>query len=300
MSCAPFLAQRLFSVKGLVAVVTGGGTGIGLMATQALAANGAKVYIIGRRKEALDNVVKNYSDVEGKIVPLQGDVTKKADLKRIVDEIKKEHEGIHILVNNAGISGEVTRVSKEASAEEVSQKLWEEQTFEGWDDVFRTNISSVFFTTAAFLPLLQKYTFGGDAAGKAIYERYQTGVITISSISGLIKSAQNHFAYNASKGAAVHLNRLMSTEWSHLGIRFNTIAPGVFPSEMTADGSDDKQKSSLDDFDPSSLSIPADRAGSDEDMGGTVLYLSSRAGQYTAGVVLPVDGATLSTNPSAY
>jgi NAD(P)-dependent dehydrogenase (short-subunit alcohol dehydrogenase family) len=77
----------------------------------------------------------------------------------------------------------------------------------------------------------------------------------------------------------VHLNRLMSTEWSHLGIRFNTIAPGVFPSEMTTDGSDDKQKSSLDDFDPSSLSIPANRPGSDEDMGGSVLYLSSRAGQ---------------------
>lgn len=300
MSCTNFAVSKLFSVKGLVAVVTGGGTGIGLMATQALAANGAKVYIIGRRKEALDNVVKNYSDVEGKIVPIQGDITKKEDIKRIIAEIKKEHEGIHILVNNAGISGEVTRVSKEASAQEVSDKLWDEQTFEGWDNVFRTNVSSAFFVTAAFLPLLQKYTFGGDAAGKAIYEKYQTGVITISSISGLIKIAQNHFAYNSSKGAAVHLNRLMSTEWSHLGIRFNTIAPGIFPSEMTTDGSDDKQKSSLDGFDPSSMSIPADRAGTDEDMGGSILYLSSRAGQYTSGTVIPVDGATLATNPSAY
>ncbi|KWU44198.1 short-chain dehydrogenase [Rhodotorula sp. JG-1b] len=300
MSCAPFLVPRLFSVKGLVAVVTGGGTGIGLMATQALAANGAKVYIVGRRKEALDNVVKHYSDVEGKIIPLQGDVTKKDDLKRIVDQIKKEDEGIHILVNNAGIVGEVTQVGKEASGEELRDKFWEGQTYEGWENVFRTNVSSVFFTTAAFLPLLQRYTFGGDAAGKAIYDKYQTGVITISSISGLLKISQNHFAYNSSKGATIHLNRMMSQEWAHTGIRFNTIAPGMFPSEMTTTGSDDKQKSSLKGFNPKSMLIPAERAGEDEDLGGTVLYLSSRAGQYTSGVVLPVDGATLATNPSAY
>ncbi|GAA5975800.1 hypothetical protein JCM10908_005284 [Rhodotorula pacifica] len=300
MSCANFLAQKLFSVKGLVAVVTGGGTGIGLMATQALAANGAKVYIVGRRKEALDNVVQHYSDVEGKIVALQGDVTKKADLERIVNEIKKEHEGIHILVNNAGIVGEVTQVRKEMSAKELSDNFWEGQSFDGWDNVFRTNVSSVFFTTAAFLPLLEKYTFGGDAAGKAIYDRYQSGVITISSISGLFKLSQNHFAYNSSKAAVIHLNRMMSTEWAHTGIRFNTIAPGMFPSEMTTTGSDEKQKSSLKGFNPKSMLIPAERAGEDEDLGGTVLYLSSRAGQYTSGVVLPVDGATLATNPSAY
>ncbi|GAA6013617.1 hypothetical protein JCM8202_000753 [Rhodotorula sphaerocarpa] len=300
MSSANFLAQKLFSVKGLTAVVTGGGSGIGLMATQALAANGAKVYIVGRRIEALQNVVKNYSDCDGKIVPIQGDITKKEDLKRIVAEVKKQDEGIHILVNNAGIVGPVTRVGKDASAEEISKKVMENETFEGWDNVWRTNVSSAWFVTVAFLPLLQKYNFGGDAAGRTIYEKYQTGVINISSISGLIKISQNHFAYNSTKGACIHLTRMLGTEFSHLGIRFNTIAPGMFPSEMTASGSDDKQKSSLEGFDPSSMSIPANRVGSDEDMGGSILYLCGRGGQYTAGAVLPVDGATLATNPSAY
>lgn len=72
---------------------------------------------------------------------------------------------------------------------------------------------------------------------------------------------------------------MLGTEFSHLGIRFNTIAPGMFPSEMTASGSDDKQKSSLEGFDPSSMSIPANRVGSDEDMGGSILYLCGRGGQ---------------------
>lgn len=122
------------------------------------------------------------------------------------------------------------------SVEELSQKLWDEQTVEGWDDVFRTNVHSIFYMTVAFLPLLQKFTNGTDPAGRAIYERYQSVVINTTSISGLIKKAQNHFACefvvprdrlvetdpllsidNASKGAANHLQRLMATEFAHTG-----------------------------------------------------------------------------------
>merc|ERR1711939_261724 len=261
MSSSHLLASRPFSVKGLVALVSGGGTGIGLMATQALAANGAKVYIVGRRKEALDRVVSVYSpNVDGQIIALPGDVTDKSDKKRLA-----------------------------------------EQTFDGWTEVFKTNVSSIFYMTAAFLPLLAKFTNGGDPAGRAIYENYQSVVINTTSISGLIKLAQNHFAYNASKGAANHLQRLMATEFAHTGVRINSIAPGVFPSEMTGSGSDDKNKTSLEgQFDPSSIKCPAGRAGTEEDMAGVVLMLASRAGQYTNGVIIPVDGGTLSMNPSAY
>lgn len=99
------------------------------------------------------------------------------------------------------------------------------------------------------------------------------------SFSRILVYSCSHFAYNSSKGATIHLNRMMSQEWAHTGIRFNTIAPGMFPSEMTTTGSDGKQKSSLKGFNPKSMLIPAERAGEDEDLGGTVLYLSSRAGQ---------------------
>ncbi|GAA5988074.1 hypothetical protein JCM11641_007922 [Rhodosporidiobolus odoratus] len=204
-------------------------------------------------------------------------------------------------VNNAGIAGPTTTLNDDKrSLEDLSADLFSEEQ-SAWDDVFRTNVQSIFYTTVAFLPLLKAFTFGGDAAGKAIYEKYQTVVINTTSISGLVKKAQNHFAYNASKGAANHLQRLLATEFAHTGVRFNSIAPGVFPSEMTGQGSDENNKVSLEgQFDPKSLSVPAGRAGDEEEMGGTFLYLASRAGQYTNGVILPVDGGLLSTNPSSY
>ncbi|GAA5861223.1 hypothetical protein JCM8547_008524 [Rhodosporidiobolus lusitaniae] len=100
---------------------------------------------------------------------------------------------------------------------------------------------------------------------------------------------------NASKAAAVHLTRLLATEFAYTAVRVNTIAPGPFPSEMTRDSADERNK-----FDPKTLNIPAGRAGDDKSMGGTFLYLASRAGQYTNGAIIPLDGGALLTNPSAY
>jgi len=300
------LASKLFSVKGLVAVVTGGGSGIGLMMTNALAANGARVYITGRRKEYLATVVEKYGQgIEGEIIAMPGDVTNKDDLKRIAKEIGDKEGGIHILCANAGIAAgslqSKTKLDGLETAQDFSDAHLKEE-FGGWDDVFRTNASSVFFTTMAFLPLLEKFTWGRDPAGKAIYEKYQTGVISTTSISGLVRKSQNHFAYNASKAAANHIHRMLATEvGAKFGVRFNSIAPGAFPSEMTGSGSDENNRTSLENqFDPKSLGVPADRAGMEEEMGGLTLFLSSRAGQYTDGVTNVIDGGTLSTNPSCY
>jgi NADPH:quinone reductase-like Zn-dependent oxidoreductase len=103
-SNADLKASKLFDVSGLTAVVTGGGTGIGLMITQALVSNGATVYITGRRKEALDKVVEEYSDGPGKIVALPGDITKKDECIRLAKEVgQAESNGVHALINNAGM-----------------------------------------------------------------------------------------------------------------------------------------------------------------------------------------------------
>ncbi|BGP38530.1 hypothetical protein JCM10449v2_002464 [Rhodotorula kratochvilovae] len=301
MSTAHLSVPTLFNVNGLVALISGGGTGIGLMATQALAANGAKVYIVGRRQEALDRVVEVYGPLsKGQIIPLVGDVTKKEDVLRLAAEIKEREGGLHILINNAGISGPRTPWTKDTPVEQLSHDLLQESE-EGWADVFRTNTTSIYYMSVAFLPLLHKFTFGGDAAGRAIYEKYQTGIINITSISGLVKVAQNHFCYNASKAAANHLHRMMATEFAHTGVRVNSIAPGLFPTEMTArgKGSDANNKTDLGaGWNINNMDTPADRPGSDEDLGGTVLYLSSRAGQYTQGQIIAVDGGVLETHPS--
>jgi FlaA1/EpsC-like NDP-sugar epimerase len=97
--------SKLFDVSHVTAIVTGGGTGIGLMITQALVANGAKVYITSRRDEVLQQTEKLYNTGPGQIIPLQGDVSDKNDIKRLYDEMcQKEPKGIQLLVNNAGIA----------------------------------------------------------------------------------------------------------------------------------------------------------------------------------------------------
>lgn len=289
-----FDVSKIFSVKDWVCVVTGGGSGIGLMATQALAANGAKVYITGRRVEALEAAAKAHNPgfaSGGKIIPLGPcDVRKKDDLERIVGELRTTHgeRQVHLLVCNAGIAGPKAP-PEEADAEDLKRKLWDAESVEAWQETFETDVTSVYFTAVAFLPLLQASMTpgGGDL------ERFAAGgVITISSMSGLMSHAQGHFAYNTAKGATVHLSKLMSAEFLQTGVRVNSIAPGYFPSEMTVKSSDDRQKSHLP---PEKIQekghVPTGRGGRDEEMGMTVLYLAKNA--YVNGEIIAVDGGVL-------
>lgn len=268
---------------GLTSKYTGGGTGIGLMATQALVANGAKVYITGRTREKLDRVVEQYAQGPDSIVPLTCDVGSKEDIARLVAEIEQRESGsLCILVNNAGIS--TPTVSPESgSAAEMKRNLFdtEKATFEDWRESYNTNVASLYFTTAAFLPLLQK------SSDK--HPGWSGTVINISSISGLIKTAQHHFAYNASKGAAIHLTRMLAAEVAGQGlkVRINSIAPGVFPSEMTAGESGADQKSHIP-KDKYADKVPAARPGKDEDMAQAVLFFA--ANQYLNGQTVAVDG----------
>jgi len=187
-SHADFNRNSLFDLKGRVALVTGGGSGIGLMITQALAANGAKVYIVGRTQEKLDKVVETYGkDIEGSIIPLQGDVTNKDDVARLVKEVESREQCLCILVNNAGISSETVQPESE-SATEMKQNLFDtsKTTAQDWLATYETDVVSLFFTTAAFLPLLQR--------SSERHPHWSGTVVNITSISGLIKTAQHHFA----------------------------------------------------------------------------------------------------------
>lgn len=288
-----FDVAKLFSVKDWVCVVTGGGTGIGLMAAQALAANGARVYITGRRLEALENAAKQHNPnlaTGGKIIPLGPcDVRKKDDLEKIVHQLRTDHgeKYIHLLICNAGVSGPKAEPDQE-NAEDLKKKLWDAETVEAWQSTFETDVTSVYFTTVAFLPLLQ----ASISSQGGPLEKFQPSVITTSSMSGLMSHAQGHFSYNAAKGATVHLTKLMSAEFQQTGIRVNSIAPGYFPSEMTAKSSDDRQKS---DLPPEKVAekghVPTMRGGRDEEMGMTVLYLAKNA--YVNGEIIAVDGGVL-------
>ncbi|KUI54244.1 Rhamnolipids biosynthesis 3-oxoacyl-[acyl-carrier-protein] reductase [Cytospora mali] len=276
--------NSLFNMKGRVALVTGGGSGIGLMITQALAVNGAKVYVTGRTEEKLDRVVETYNqDIEGEIIALTGfDVTKKNDIVKLVKEIESREECLCILVNNAGISSN-TVTTETDTATEMKQNLFdvEKSNFDDWTSVYSTNVAAVFFTSAAFLPLLQK--------SSERHEGWSGTILNITSISGMVQVAQHHFAYNASKGAAIHLTRMLASEIQQNGhkIRVNSLAPGVFPSEMTAGESDEYQKSHIP-KEKYASKVPAARPGRDVDMAQAVLFAVTN--QYLNGQNFAVDG----------
>lgn len=278
-----FKLDALFSVKDRVALITGGGSGIGLMATQALATNGAKVYICGRTGEKLDKVVEQYGkDIPGQIIPLQADVSRKDSIRDLVREIEKREKCLCILINNAGIELNTQQTEAE-STREMSKNLFEDQneTFELWADTFKTNAAQIFFMTTAFLPLLQ--------SASEMHKGYSGTVINITSISGVVKTAQHHFAYNTSKAAAIHLNTMLSNEVAMNGfkIRINGIAPGVFPSEMTAGESGSDQKSHIP-KDKYESKTPARRPGKEEDMANAILFAATN--QYLNGQNVIVDG----------
>jgi len=235
------------------------------MASQALAANGAKVYITGRRREALAKAAE-WHDPRGRgaiIACTTCDVTSKEDLQRLVDELTEKEGRVHLLVTAAGIAGPKAEPDQ-ANAHGLKSKLWNSESFEDWAQVLETDVTAVYFSTVAFLPLLQK----------AVEDKGRLGpsVIVISSMSGIMRDAQGHFSYNAAKGGTVHLSKLMSKEFQKLDVRVNSIAPGYFPSEMTTKESGEDQKSVLEaDKVKAKGHVPAERAGSDEEMAMAVV-----------------------------
>lgn len=266
-----------------VALITGGGSGIGLMAAQALAVNGAKVYITGRTQEKLDRVSSLYSqNISGQIIPLTVDVTDKESIKKLAQEISSREKYLSVLINNAGISTG-TQTTEHKDPDQLQKSLFEDSAADigAWDDTFRTNVSQLFFMTSAFLPLLQK--------GSEQERGWSSTVLNITSISGIVKVSQHHFAYNASKAAAIHLTKMLAHETmtSKLRIRVNNIAPGVFPSEMTAGESDEKQKSFIE-KERYESKVPAGRPGKDEDMASAILFAVTN--QYLSGQTVAVDG----------
>jgi NAD(P)-dependent dehydrogenase (short-subunit alcohol dehydrogenase family) len=242
-----------------------------------------KVYIAGRTEEKLDRVAETFGKgIPGHIIPIVADVSKKEGIKSLYEEIASREKCLCILINNAGISGS-TFQTEASSADEMKKNLFDPDnaTIDEWNEVYSTNVGQLYFMTTAFLPLLQKATEHQHA--------YSGTVVNITSISGLVKTAQHHFAYNASKGAAIHLTRMLANEIATNGlkIRVNSIAPGVFPSEMTAGDSGENQKSHIP-KDKYEEKVPAQRPGNDRDMAGAVLFTVTN--QYLNGQHIVVDG----------
>lgn len=292
-----FSTAALFDVSERVALVTGGGTGIGLMCAQALATNGAKVYIVGRHQDRLDTAVKSHGQgLKGQLIPVVADISDKKSLDGLIAEIESKEKCLCILINNAGVAGtsdgpQADNVTgKDGATEgdtavELKKSLWGGE-YATWTDIYRTNTAAMYFTSIGFLPLLERAT--------EHHKGYSGCIINICSISGTTKKSQNHFSYNASKGAAIHVNLMLAAALGERGIkvRVNALSPGVFPSEMTESSSDATNKSHLEkkEFE----GIPARRPGHERDMANACLFLATN--QYTNGQNVNVDGGWLLVN----
>ncbi|KAG1755405.1 hypothetical protein EDB19DRAFT_1955167 [Suillus lakei] len=270
---AKFVVKNLFNVEGWVCVVTGGGTGIGLMIAQAFANNGAKVYITSRRQDVLEHTAKQWGSSlahpKGKLIPVACDVTSKDSIKNLVQEISKQEDRIDLLVNNAGISEGKSNVEKgDQSVKDLGMELFGEDQA-SWENVYRTN------------------------------SQHTGSVINITSISGITRTTQYHYKYNVSKAAAIHVSTLLAQEFRRkaVRVRVNNIAPGIFPSEMTTASSDELNKSQIplgEDY-GENKGIPAGRPGRDEDIAQAALMLACN--QYAYGQTLTIDGGYLLEHP---
>jgi NAD(P)-dependent dehydrogenase (short-subunit alcohol dehydrogenase family) len=254
----------LFSVKGKTALVTGGSSGLGLIMAEALLRGGARV-VIASRKQARCDEAKASLSAFGDCHALAADMTKAADRQALCAYVDQTFGslGLSILVNNAGAN-------------------WGAKIADYPDDAFakvmNTNVNAVFSLTRDLLPALKLAATARDPAR----------VVNIGSMDGLhvpIVQRVPTFAYSASKAALHHLTRALAVDLGPQHITVNAIAPGFFQSRMT----DYVLKEFGADI---AADSPLGRAGEPEEIAGALLYLVSRAGAYTNGIVLPVDGGT--------
>ncbi|KAF7157258.1 hypothetical protein CNMCM5623_001381 [Aspergillus felis] len=310
MASNPLHSTNLFDLTGCIAVVTGGGTGLGLMMAKALEANGAKVYIIGRRLEVLQAAAKQAKF--NNIHPLQCSITSHTELQSAVDQISAQDGYINLLINNAGISTpnlgpHNTRPTPKWDIAKV-RDYWFQKSFEDYAAVFETNTTAALMVTFAFLELLDKgnkiraagigspgaQTNGSGIANGGTSRQYiRSQVVTVSSVGGLGRD-NSAFIYGASKAGTTHMMKNLATYLAPWRIRVNIVAPGYFDTDMMA-GFCKATHGRL----PMAMA-PEERFGDSQEIGGTIVYLASKAGAYCNGLVLLVDGGYVSNKPSSY
>ncbi len=257
--------ERLFSLDGKVALVTGGSRGIGLMIARAYVAAGARVYISSRKAEVCDEVADALS-VDGTCVSLPVDLSTEAGCLVLAERLGAREPALDILVNNAGATWGAPLADTDSAA---------------WDRVLSLNVQSVFHLTRFTVPMLERAGTPEDPAR----------VINIGSIDAIHVPVIETYAYSASKAAVHQLTRHLARRLAP-SVTVNAIAPGPFESKMMA--------TTLEAFgEQIAGSAPLRRIGRPDDMGGTAIFLASRAGAYLTGAVIPVDGGIATVGGAA-
>lgn len=272
---------NLFSVAGKNVLVTGSSRGIGFMIASGFVSAGANVLITSRDekacREAVESIKINLNEhgySSNKINPqvhyVPSNLGTRRGCKDLAEYTKELFNGkLDVLVNNAGTSW-----GEDPYERESGKANW------GWDKVMDLNVKGIFYLTRECVPLLQRssrmYSDGTHDPGR---------IINIGSIAGVITQEAPTHAYDVSKAAVHHLTKKMAADLSSKQITVNAIAPGYVPSRMSQG-----LESYVGDSNKIAQSIPLQRMGNEDDMAGTAIYLSSKAGSWTTGSILVVDG----------
>lgn len=243
----------MFSLKGRVALVTGASSGLGRRMATALAEAGACVVLLARRGNALAEAVDEIAGERGAV--LVADLAHAHDYEALVEAASTCFGAPDILVNAAGVN---------------LREPWEAVSRESWDATLALNLTAPFFLARALVPGMR--------------EKGQGNIINIASLQSY-RAFANSAPYGASKGGITQLTRAMAEAWSRYGINANAIAPGFFPTELTAPVFGDADLAAS-----HAARTAIGRNGNLSDIDGVTIFLASRASAYVTGQVLAVDG----------
>lgn len=246
-------------LQGKNVIVTGAGTGIGRACALAMAHEGARLALVGRRKEKLQDLAK---EIGNSAIPIVADVSKKSDIENLIARTNAELGSINVLLNNAGVLhvGNVEQITEEQ-----------------WDETFNINVRGLWLLSRAVLPHMRKA--GGGS------------IINVASVLGL-NGARNRASYAPSKGAVVLLTKCMAIDHGHENIRVNAICPSFVETDLTAavlSTAPDPQAVRRERI----ALHPIGRLGKPEDIAGLAVYLASDESSWVTGSVFPVDGGYL-------
>jgi len=250
--------ESLFSLQGKVAVVTGGGRGLGKGMAVGLAGAGAEVALVSRTEKELKETAEEIRAKGGNAVAYPADISKIGQIPNLIQAICRDKTKIDILVNNAGF---------------IIRKMTLDYNPEDWERQLDVNLKAAFFMAQAAAKVMKE-----QGGGKII------NTLSLTSFIGL----QNAPGYGISRGGLLSMTRHLAMEWAKYGINVNAVAPGYFKTNQTAPLFADEKKVEW------MLSrIPLRRAGAPDDLAGVAVFLASPASNYMTGQAVVVDGGWL-------
>jgi len=254
--------HELLSLKGQVAIVTGGAAGIGLQMSYALGEAGANLVLASRKIERCEEVAQKMSgQLKAEVFPVQCDVAREEDVDNLFRSVMKKFGRVDILVNNSGATWGAPSL---------------EFPMDGWRKVMETNVTGLWMMC--------------QRAGKIMAAQNYGRIINLASIVsfvGTMPEQMDSVVYTASKAAVAGLTKDLAAKWARHNITVNALAPGWFPSKMT-DWSIREKGNAI------KKSIPMQRFGGDDELKTAVLFLASPGASYCTGVILNVDGGWIS------